>query len=208
VFFLVAQLIITCVSSRYLAAALPFFVMTFYAIQHFYLRTSRQLRLLDIELKAPLYTQLMETLNGLVTIRAFQWEDRFTQKALVILDDSRRPGYLLMSIQCWLMYAIDMVIMLVAVAFIIITTTLREHIGPSYMGIGLSSVLGLSGSAKTFITFWVLLEVALGAVARIRSFTLNTESEKVHSSSSSDTAGKEWPSRGSIELHNVVSTYP
>jgi ATP-binding cassette subfamily C (CFTR/MRP) protein 1 len=92
-------------------------------------------------------------MNGLVTIRAFQWEDRSTRKALVILNDSRRPDNLLMSIQCWLMYAIDMVVMLVAVVFIVIITTLCEKIGPSYMSIGPSSVLGLSGFAKTFITF-------------------------------------------------------
>jgi ABC-type multidrug transport system fused ATPase/permease subunit len=146
-------------------------------------------------------------MNGLVTIRAFQWEDRFTQKNLSLLDDSRRPGYLLTCIQCWLTYAIDMVIMLVAVTFIIVTTTLREQIGPSYMGIGLSSVLGLSGSAKTFITFWVLLEVALGAVVRIRSFTLDTESEEDPKSSFSDSESNDWPSRGAIELHNVVASY-
>ena len=73
------------VSSRYLAIFLPFLVLVFYAIGHFYLRTSRQMRLLDIEHKAPLYTQLIKTVDGLATIRAFQWQNNFEQKNMPYL---------------------------------------------------------------------------------------------------------------------------
>lgn len=41
-------------SSAYLAISYPFIAVVLYAIQKFYLRTSRQLRLLDLETKSPL----------------------------------------------------------------------------------------------------------------------------------------------------------
>jgi len=41
-------------SSPFLAIAYPFMFMLLYVIQKFYLRTSRQLRLLDLEAKGPL----------------------------------------------------------------------------------------------------------------------------------------------------------
>ena len=41
-------------SSPYIVVAYPFVVAVLYGIQRFYLRTSRQLRLLDLEAKSPL----------------------------------------------------------------------------------------------------------------------------------------------------------
>ncbi|KAK0633646.1 ABC transporter type 1, transmembrane domain-containing protein [Immersiella caudata] len=47
------QLIIICVVGKYLAAAIPVLATTVFVVQRYYLRTSRQVRLLDIEVKAP-----------------------------------------------------------------------------------------------------------------------------------------------------------
>jgi hypothetical protein len=41
-------------SSPYLAISYPFLVILLYVVQKFYLRTARQLRLLDLEAKSPL----------------------------------------------------------------------------------------------------------------------------------------------------------
>lgn len=41
-------------SSLYLAISYPFLGVLLYFVQKFYLRTSRQLRLLDLEAKSPL----------------------------------------------------------------------------------------------------------------------------------------------------------
>lgn len=40
--------------SPYIAISYPFLVVLLYFVQRFYLRTSRQLRLLDLEAKSPL----------------------------------------------------------------------------------------------------------------------------------------------------------
>ncbi|UNI16453.1 hypothetical protein JDV02_002885 [Purpureocillium takamizusanense] len=220
--FGVAQFILVCVSSRYMAALLPFLLVVLYAIQHFYLRTARQLRLLDIEYKAPLYTQLMETISGVVTIRAFRWEAQSTAKAMRILDISQRPSYLLFCVQRWITFAVNMVIMVLAVILIVFTTTLREAIGPGYVGIALSNILAFSATMQATITSWVTLEIALGAVARIRSFSMQVRSEDDEARDSlakagvdaqllsltAETVGEWWPSQGRIELDNVTASYP
>lgn len=82
------------------------------------------MRLLDIELKAPLYSQLIETLTGLATIRAFRWEDGNASKNVSILDDSQRPAYLLFCLQRWLTFAVDIVIMFLAMILVVLVTTL------------------------------------------------------------------------------------
>ncbi|EHK99656.1 putative Metal resistance protein YCF1 [Glarea lozoyensis 74030] len=65
----------------------------------FYLRTSRQLRLLDLEAKSPLYTQFMESLSGLATIRAFGWRNALEKHNSEMLDQSQKPFYLLFAVQ-------------------------------------------------------------------------------------------------------------
>ncbi|KAK0370729.1 ABC transporter [Colletotrichum limetticola] len=204
--FGVARFIVMSVSSRYMAAILPFLIPTFYAIQHFYLRTSRQMRLLDIEHKAPLYSQLIETLEGLATIRAFRWEDNFEKVNLRRLDDSQRPKYLLACLQSWLTFSVDMVIAVIAVILIVLVTTLREQIGPGFIGVALTNVLAFSGCVKAIITSWVMLEVSLGAVARVRNFSLTTASENNSPVQRAEPEG-EWPSRGAVELRKVTASY-
>jgi ATP-binding cassette subfamily C (CFTR/MRP) protein 1 len=46
--------LVIALSSPYLAVSYPFLIAVGYCIQMFYLRTSRQLRLLDLEAKSPL----------------------------------------------------------------------------------------------------------------------------------------------------------
>lgn len=70
----------------------------------FYLRTSRQMRLLDLEAKSPLYTHLTETLDG---IRTIQMEVTVVSPNLALIDLSQRPFYLLLCLQNWLNLVLD-----------------------------------------------------------------------------------------------------
>lgn len=89
------------------------------------IETSRQLRHLDLEAKSPLYTQFSETLNGVVTIRAFGWETAFTDENLRLLDLSQKPYYLLFCIQRWLGVVMDLFVAGIAVV-LVRTATLRS----------------------------------------------------------------------------------
>jgi ATP-binding cassette subfamily C (CFTR/MRP) protein 1 len=205
--FLFAQIIIVAVVSKYLAAVFPALLGLIYVVQHFYLRTSRQLRLLDIELMAPVNSLLLESLNGRVTIRAFQWDEVYMQRAFDQIDHSQRARYLLSSVQCWLSFHVDMIVTLLAIAFIVITTTLRDQIGPSNMGVGLTSVLGLGASTKTVLSFWVMLEVCLGGIMRVHDFSRKMKREEGPDEKFHDAEFPNWPSEGAVELRGVTASY-
>ncbi|KAL7924395.1 multidrug resistance-like protein [Trichoderma austrokoningii] len=221
--FGVAQFILVCASSKYMAAIIPFLLALLYAVQHFYLRTARQLRLLDIEFKAPLYSQLMETVSGLVTIRAFHWEFRSIAKYMNVLDTSQQPNYLLLCVQRWLVFAVNIMIMFLAVILIVLITTLREKIGPGFTGVALSNILAFSATMEATINSWVQLEISLGAVARIRSFSMQTKSEDDEALEALAAEGRNeqllepnlhaldstyWPSKGRIEIEALCASYP
>jgi ABC-type multidrug transport system fused ATPase/permease subunit len=163
------------------------------------------MRLLDIEHKAPVYSHFVETLNGLATIRAFGWEAQATAMMHKVLNDSQRPYYLLFCLQAWLVVVLNLVTAVLAVIIISVTTSLRESIGPGYIGVSLTNILGFSTMIRGLVTAWVGLEISIGAITRIRHFTTVTKREgpsytPVH-------ADLEWPREGRIEYRGVSGSY-
>lgn len=193
------------ISSKYVAATFPLLAAIFYFLQHFYLRTSRRLRLLEIERKAPLYTQITETLEGLPTIRAFGRERRAEEKMWRILDDSQRPLYLLYCLQRWLIFCIDMIITLLALVLVALVTTLRGEVGPGYMGIALTNIMSFSVTMKGLMLTWTMLEVSIGAIARVKRFVGDVKSEG--DSELSVRPRESWPDRGAVVFRNVSASY-
>jgi ABC-type bacteriocin/lantibiotic exporter with double-glycine peptidase domain len=101
---------ILCAVSRYAALTAPFFILALWVLQRFYLHTSRQVRLRDIEAKAPLYSHLLETIDGLPTIRAFRWTTDFETKNDRLTTRSQIPIYTLYCVQQWLQVVLDMMV--------------------------------------------------------------------------------------------------
>ena len=95
----ITQAIIITISSKFVATLIPAAIAVLYLLQRCYLRTSRQVRLLDLEYKSPLYTHFLETLSGPHTIRAFNWQLAWDECSCELLDRSQRPVYLMYCIQ-------------------------------------------------------------------------------------------------------------
>ena len=112
-----------------------------YVLQHVYLRTSRQLRLLDLETKSPLYTHFLETLRGLSTIRAFGWERQVREKNNDSLDASQKPYYLLCCVQQWLELVLDLVVAAEAILVVGLAIALRTSTSIGLLGVSLNNVL-------------------------------------------------------------------
>jgi ABC-type multidrug transport system fused ATPase/permease subunit len=196
---------VLAISSRYVAISFPFLIIVFYIVQRFYLRTSRQMRLLDIEHKAPVYSHFVETLNGLATIRAFGWEAQATAMMHKVLNDSQRPYYLLFCLQAWLVVVLNLITAVLAVIIISVTTSLRESIGPGYIGVSLTNILGFSTMIRGLVTAWVGLEISIGAITRIRHFTTVTKREGPSYTPVQEDL--QWPREGRIEFRDVSGSY-
>lgn len=85
----IVVLVIICVMGKYFAVAIPVIAIILWGVQLYYLRTSRQVRLLDIEAKASLYSQFMETESGVSVIRLMSWQTRLEVDAKSFLTIPR-----------------------------------------------------------------------------------------------------------------------
>jgi ATP-binding cassette subfamily C (CFTR/MRP) protein 1 len=198
-------MILIGVASIYAAISFPIVLTALYFIQKFYLRTSRQLRFLDLEAKSPLYSQFMECLSGLATVRAFGWQNALEDKNRELLDESQKPFYLLFAVQRWLTLVLDLMVAAVAVLLIVLVTQLRGIMSPGFVGVALLNVLLFSQSIKMLLTFWTNLETHIGSIARIKDFTTTTVGENMLEEK--NTPPPSWPERGEIQFQNVTAEY-
>ena len=199
------NLIVIAVSSGYIAATMPAVLLVFFILQKFYLRTARQLRLLDIEAKGPLFSHFLETLSGLAAIRAYNAQENYQHRFLERLDYSQKPFYLLYCVQRWLNLVIDSIVAGIAIVFIAIAVQTKGHIAPGLIGTALVSIINFSVSTKALLENWTNLEMCIGAVSRIRTFALTTSSE--HQPTEISQPPPDWPSQGHITFSNLTASW-
>lgn len=203
------QLLVLCVVGKYLAAVVPVLAAVLFAIQRYYLRTSRQLRILDIEAKAPLYAHFIDTIAGISTIRAFGWHLSFSGRLAEILDLSQRPFYMLFCVQQWLTLVLDLVAGALAVTLVALALSVsvsgdsRGSIGPGALGVALVLTLQFNGLLTQTIQSWTKLETSIGAVARVQQFVASAPVEpggaRVPSAS--------WPESGSVQVCHLTAAH-
>ncbi|ODA76641.1 hypothetical protein RJ55_07912 [Drechmeria coniospora] len=206
-FTAVFEIILIAVVSHHALAALPVLAVILYLIQHVYLRTSKQLRGIDLEWKGYLHTAFGETASGLATIRANGWLDKTRTKFREKLDRSQEPFYLLHMVQRWLQLVLGLVVAGLAVVITIITVTLRDKVAAGVVGVALLKVTTLGSTLTNFIMAWTSLETSLGAISRIVVFEDKTPSEKQDDSTSTAATDENWPQNGRVQIENIFATY-
>lgn len=195
------------VGAPLLSWAYPPLALALYALARYYLRTSRQLRLMELEAKAPLYAQFGDAVRGLASVRAFGWAGAYVARHRALLDDSQRPLYLLEAAGLWLGLAVRLITALLAVGVTAVAVSRggggRGRAG--FVGAGLVALMDFSGLVSTFVQCWVQFEMSLGAVKRLKEFGETAGSE--------DRVGEDlrpgatWPEKGEVVIEGVDASY-
>lgn len=202
----IAEGTLVFLGARYIAVIVPVVIIILYALGVFYLRTSRQMRFLDLQAKAPLYTHLLETIDGLTTIRAFGWQTSVRETGNKLLDVSLRPYYLLFLIQRWLNVVLDMFVAVVAFLLVTFAVLLAEPTASAYVALAMYNVVSFNSTLAQLVSSWTSLETSLGAISRLRTFEEKTPTERPPAQEVNVPNG--WPGRGAISLHNISASHP
>ncbi|KAJ6782801.1 hypothetical protein PWT90_09671 [Aphanocladium album] len=201
--FQIFQIAAIVSGSTHMIAILAPMIATAYAVQYGYLRTSRQLRYLDLESKTPLYTLFTETTDGLMYIRAYGWQQHKLESGFARLDASQKPYYLLFSLQRWLGLILDLLAAVIAVVLASLALKLRDTTSEAAFGLSFYHAIEFSRILTAVIRYWTHLETTVGAISRLRSFLRETpvEPEK------GVMPPKNWPRNGRIQLQRVTARY-
>ncbi|KAF5876101.1 putative abc multidrug protein [Botrytis fragariae] len=195
-FAAILQAILITISAVYIVAILPVLAAVLFLIQNFYLRTSKQLRQLDLESKAGLHTMIAEVYEGLVTIRAHGWQNIMQGEFYEKLERSQEPIYLLYMVQTWLQLTLNLVVAGLAVVVVGVAIGLRHKTSAGGIGVAFFNLT---------IQSWTALETSLGAIARIEAFEQETPVEPEVTSPTD--VPMSWPTSGQLSFENVWTSY-
>jgi ABC-type multidrug transport system fused ATPase/permease subunit len=172
-----SRLVILIFYSPYLGSVLPLFVSIIYFLQKPYLRTARQVRLLSIEAKAPLFTSFIDSVAGATTIRAFGWQNGYQRRIHTLIDQFQRPEYVQSCLLYWLTFVLDIVLAIVALLLVAAIVYWPASFAEGNVGVSLLMMIGFSRTVMNVGTTWATMESSMGAVSRIKAFTEETPKE-------------------------------
>ncbi|KAJ6786175.1 hypothetical protein PWT90_00737 [Aphanocladium album] len=187
---MVAQIVVLSLVQTKFAYVVPACALVVYFVQKVYLRTSRQLRVLDLEAKASLYSNFHETIDGLTTIRAFGWQGAAEQRNIDAIDLSMRPVFLMRCLNRWLLIVLELIVNTVAVGMVALAVTGSTGRGTS-IGVALNLVIVTNTTLVSLVTGFTDLEVSLGAISRLKQVDELTPQEDLPQET--DMPGEYWP---------------
>ncbi|KAI3332296.1 putative ATP-binding cassette transporter [Xylariaceae sp. AK1471] len=204
-FEIIAQVILIAVAALYVLAAVPVVFIALFLIQHVYLRTSKQLRQLDLQSKAGLQAKTLETYAGLATVRAHGWQGMMLAELRERLDRTQEPHYLLTMVQTWLRLVLYLLVAGLSVVVVGVAVATRHSTSGGAIGVAFLNLVNLGNSLTNLVVSWTSLETSLGAIARIEAFERDTPAETRVSSPVEVSAN--WPERGELKFENLHAGY-
>ncbi|KAK8143317.1 hypothetical protein G3M48_007447 [Beauveria asiatica] len=203
----VIQIILIAVASAQALAALPAVAGVLYMIQNFYLRTAKQLRILELEAKAILHSLVADVAAGAgpSTLRAHGWQPHLRRSFMKGLDLSQEPIYLLFCVQRWLQLVLNFVVMGLVVLVAGVAVALRTKVSAGAVGVAFLNATTLGETLTQFVLAYTSLETSLGAIARTAIFSATTPSEVDDNEEGASSSW--WPADGSVQLNNLWARY-
>ncbi|KAM3508693.1 hypothetical protein MY10362_001057 [Beauveria mimosiformis] len=204
-FKLLVQISLLLVVQKILIFILFVILILVYGIARLYLRTSRQVRLEELASRSAVMSQIVETVDGMVTIRAFGWQGNCQTNFDRIFDLSQGPYYLSACLELWLSLILNSVVSATAVIIIAYAVIFRGTTSDASLGVALNVIFVTSGTIIRFVDSWADWEISLGAIERLK--TLNDEIEKEDLPGEDQLPGSSWPTKGNIVVEHCTAAY-
>ncbi|KAK1565906.1 P-loop containing nucleoside triphosphate hydrolase protein [Colletotrichum navitas] len=196
------QGVLLAISSPWLAITFPFLLAVVYLIARVYVPAAARLRVLDLEAKGPLVAHVLASASSLSTHRAFGHVSREIRHAHALLAISQKPSYFLGMAQQWMILVNNLIVTALATGLTALAVSLR--LGAGSVGVGLVTLISLSRNLSDALRAYTMVEIALGAVARLMAFAQETPREKTGKVAASAEA---WPAAGLISIDGVSAGY-
>ncbi|KAI8811080.1 P-loop containing nucleoside triphosphate hydrolase protein [Cladochytrium replicatum] len=147
----------------------------YYKIGQYYISTARTIRRVESVTRSPLFSHFTETLNGVITVRAYSAENRFTSKFYRRSDVYNRATYNMSVSTQWLSTRIRFLSQLIVLATGISLITSKLSAGT--IGLCLTYTMSLNHSLSQLVYMMAFFETGFNSVERVMEY-LEIEHEK------------------------------
>ena len=184
---------------------LPFAVFLGIKVQRFYLTTSREVTRLNSMSKSPICQYFSETISGLSTIRAFDYQDNFFVHFCALLNISTSLSICDLGCYGWITISLELVFSLILTTSSFFIITSRNSLDIGLAGACLIYSLNLPQSIYYLILSLSSLENSMVSVERVNS--LSKISPERPRKTNQDKNLNKWPSSGQVVFTNFSARY-
>lgn len=186
--------------------AIPVLILAVIAVQRNYIGMARQLKLLNLESRSAVCTNVIEVSGGLPYLRAFQWQQHFMQKTLQRLDSWQKASYYSCSIHRWFRLTLELTILAAALLVVSCAVSRSSKMSPASVSTAMFILMHASHKLCRTMTAWIILQGDMSGISRIQIFVEGTATEGERLDSESELPA-DWPNMGHLELWNVNAGY-
>ncbi|KAM3470947.1 hypothetical protein MY5147_006101 [Beauveria neobassiana] len=202
-FIALFQFILIVLGSPSVLIGYPFFSVILLRVQRVFVRAAVQLRAIATEGRNPLNKHLKETLDGLVTIRAFGWSESSIRLNDQLLDKSQQSSYLSAMLQTWLKMMLNLCIAMVASVFVGIASRLPAS--TRLVGVALVTFMSAAEMLGGVIQSYTALQTSAVALNRLKFLQDGVPPE--HKPGQKMSTPESWPAEGAVQLDCVSAAY-
>ncbi|XP_062549077.1 multidrug resistance-associated protein 1-like [Armigeres subalbatus] len=202
-FDVIGVFIVIGISTPIFLAVVPVFLIIYYAIQKFYIATSRQLKRLESVARSPIYSHFGESITGQSTIRAYGQQGRFKEESDKRIDYNQQMSYPSILANRWLAIRLEIVGAFVVFFAALFAMLSRDSIGAAMVGLSISYALQVSAVLSFLVRMTAEVETNIVAVERLEEYTvLPREAEW-----KMGTVDKAWPQEGNVQFSDYQIRY-
>lgn len=197
-------ILISIITPGFLIAGI-FITIMYAALGAFYLSASRDLKRLESIQRSPLYQQFGETLNGVVTIRAYGDGARFILDNHSLINIYNRPYIYLWGSNRWLSFRVDVTGALVsffAAMFIMLNV---GNIDAGAAGLSMTYAITFTENILWFVRLYAENQQNMNSVERVEEY-MKVEQEADAIIPDSRPPGV-WPSKGQVKFVDYSTRY-
>ncbi|XP_050393097.1 ATP-binding cassette sub-family C member 5 isoform X1 [Patella vulgata] len=196
---------IAFVSPWFLLALVPlgaFFVFLY----KLFVKCVRELKREDSITRSPLISHLTATIQGIMTIKAYNKDEEFLKKFRKLLDLNSVPYLIFYLSNRWLALRLDLITMSVnALTGLLIILTF-DSMTPAMAGLALSFAVQMTGLFQFTIRLAVDTESRFTSVQRILDYSQNQVTETTANISDKQPSS-DWPKYGQISFNRLRMRY-
>ncbi|XBJ22110.1 hypothetical protein VPH35_000545 [Triticum aestivum] len=197
--------VLAVVSWEVLLVSMPMIVLAT-RLQRYYLASAKELMRINGTTKSALANHLSESISGAITIRAFEQEDRFLAKYLVLVDKNAGPYFYNVAATEWLIQRLEIMSATVLSFTTFVMALLPQGtFSPGFVGMALSYGLSLNVSFVFSIQNQCNLANQIISVERANQY-MEIQSEAAEVLEEKRPAPY-WPKDGNVELRNSKIRY-
>jgi len=209
-----SAVILICVSIPWLILMLPLLLYCFYIARLKYISSAREIKRIDAVTRSPIYADFSATLEGLVTLRAYNLRESFTNIFQKEVDENGRAYFSFMLVSRWLGFRLDGLCSILLISVSILCVVLRHTVDVGLIGFALVYTMSLSGLFQWTVRQSAEVEAQMTAIERMETYSL-LEPEKGYESTLQSFLNKTNSQsdfdpniiKGEMDIQNLTVTY-